>query len=87
VDVIAADAGLVPWWFAVGFWLALGLLAVVVVRDVRRLGGPAAVVRAVRQRLEDAERPDPWAGPPPSGDDDGRGPPHGEADVDERTGQ
>ncbi|HSL56817.1 MAG TPA: hypothetical protein VK866_03145 [Acidimicrobiales bacterium] len=86
MQVIAADAGLVPWWFAVGFWLALAGLTVVVVRDIRRLGGARAVIRAVRQRLDDAERPDPWAGPPVDPDADPTPDPDERGDHD-RSGQ
>ncbi|MGY6502574.1 MAG: hypothetical protein ACXIVQ_16950 [Acidimicrobiales bacterium] len=47
--VLAAD--LLPWWFAAAFWLAFAALVVLVVRDVRRLGGPRAVARALREAM------------------------------------
>lgn len=51
---IAAD--LVPWWFAAAFWLAFAALVAVVVRDVRRMGGPRRILDAIRQRRGDEDR-------------------------------
>ena len=45
--VVAAD--LVPWWFAVAFWLCFVALVAVVVRDVRRAGGLRAVIAEIRR--------------------------------------
>lgn len=59
MEVLAADDGLVPWWFAVAFWVAFAALVVIVVRDVRRLGGVRRVVEELRRRLSDDDGPDP----------------------------
>jgi hypothetical protein len=57
MDVLAADDGLVPWWFAVAFWVVFAALVLVVVRDVRRLGGVRRVLAELRRRLDDAGEP------------------------------
>lgn len=60
--VFASD--LVPWWFAVAFWVAFAALMIVVVRDVRRLGGPRAVARALREGIDRFGDGDPPGRPP-----------------------
>jgi hypothetical protein len=64
--VLAAD--LVPWWFALAFWVALVVLAVVVVRDVHRAGGPRRMLATLQRAIESR------AAPPPRDGDHG-GPP------------
>lgn len=49
---------LVPWWFALGFWVVFATLTVVVVRDVRRAGGLRAVVAAARAWWAERTGPD-----------------------------
>lgn len=63
---------LVPWWFALAFWVALVALVAFVVRDLRRLGGPRRVLGALRRAVAewlDDDRADPRPGP---GSDRGR---------------
>ena len=49
--ILAAD--LVPWWFALAFWVALAALVAFVIRDVQRLGGPRRVVGALRRAISE----------------------------------
>ncbi|MFP3907080.1 MAG: hypothetical protein ACLFRV_07425 [Acidimicrobiales bacterium] len=58
--VLASE--LVPWWFAAAFWLALAVLVAMVVRDVRRMGGPRTVLSAVRRAAQRRAVDDPDAG-------------------------
>lgn len=51
VWIVAAD--LVPWWFAMAFWISFVILAVIVVRDVRRVGGPRALWRAMQRAIDE----------------------------------
>lgn len=74
MEVLAADDGLVPWWFAAAFWTAFLALVVVVGRDVRRLGGVRAVIAELRRRFDETTEDDqaPDADADDGVDDDGR---------------